>query len=459
MKKFSYLLALCLPVLVFSSCGEVTEINEINGHELVDLGLSVMWATCNVGANSPEQYGDYYAWGETETKSCTYDVDTYKLCDGSYNTMNKYCTDSRYGTVDNKKILELSDDVANVKWGGSWRMPSVAEIDELINNCSWIKTLDYEGTGVPGYIVRSTKNDNSIFLPAAGLRECVSLEYDGSYGQYWSSELDPGSCSNNAYFLSFDLEDWGMGNSSRFHGLSVRPVISQNDDSGGRAYADSIAPVEYDEMDDEITNDDNLDDVNNFVVDLGLSVKWGTCNVGANYPEEYGDYYAWGETETKSCYNWETYKWCNGSYNSITKYCIKNSDGIVDNKTTLELSDDVANVRWAMGNGRMPTKAEFEELYSNCTWTWTTDYEGTGVHGYIVESNMPGCIGNSIFLPAAGSKSDETLSDAGKNGFYWSSSLGSPYSISAECMYFSSSSSYLYSNFRYSGQSVRLVCP
>ena len=105
-------------------------------YQAVDLGLSVKWATMNVGATSPEDYGGYYAWGETEEKS-NYDWETYKWCNGSYNNMTKYCTDGYYGTVDNKRVLDPSDDVAHVKWGGSWRMPTSDEIKELTDECNW----------------------------------------------------------------------------------------------------------------------------------------------------------------------------------------------------------------------------------------------------------------------------------------------------------------------------------
>jgi len=155
-------------------------------------------------------------------------------------------------------------------------------------------------------------------------------------------------------------------------------------------------------------------------VDLGLSVKWATCNVGATKPEEYGEYFAWGETEPKGDYSWSTYKWCNGSSSSLTKYNTDSSCGTVDNKTVLASEDDAAHVNWG-GDWRMPTDAEWTELRTNCTWTWTTQ---NGVNGRLVT----GPNGNSIFLPAAGVRIGTYLSDAGSCGLYWSSSLnaGSP---------------------------------
>ena len=191
-------------------------------HEYVDLGLSVKWATCNVGATKPEEYGDYFAWGETEPKS-TYNWSTYKWCNGSYDTQTKYCTNSNYGTVDNKTVLDLSDDAARANWGGSWRMPTKAEQDELRNNCTWTWTTQ---NGVYGYKVTSKKSgytNKSIFLPAAGYRDDSSLYYAGSSGYYRSSSLytdDP----YDAWGVSFDSDDVYRSSGSRGYGFSVRPV-------------------------------------------------------------------------------------------------------------------------------------------------------------------------------------------------------------------------------------------
>ena len=190
-------------------------------------------------------------------------------------------------------------------------------------------------------------------------------------------------------------------------------------------------------------------------VDLGLpsGIKWATCNVGATTPEEYGDYFAWGETQPKDNYYWDSYKYCNGSYDTMTKYCTYSYYGTVDNKTTLELTDDAAHVNWG-GKWRMPTKAEQDELRSssNCTWTWTTQ---NGVNGYKVTSKKNG---NSIFLPAAGCRSYDNLSGAGSYGFYWSSSLGTSDGYFAYRVSFGSSYVDWYGYNRCNGQSVRAVC-
>ena len=190
-----------------------------NGHEYVDLGLSVKWATCNVGATTPEEYGDYFAWGETEPKAY-YDWSTYKWCNGSYDTQTKYCTNSSYGTVDNKTVLDEADDAAAVHWGGAWRMPTTEEQDELLQQCTWTWTTR---NGVNGYKVTSKTNGNSIFLPAAGYRYGSSLNGAGSYGGFWSSSLSS-DIPSNAYELFFYSDGVYRDNSGRYYGQSVRPV-------------------------------------------------------------------------------------------------------------------------------------------------------------------------------------------------------------------------------------------
>lgn len=192
----------------------------INGHECVDLGLpsGLKWACCNVGAVEPWGYGGYYAWGETEEKSDN-KWDNYKWCKGSYYSMTKYCTDIGHGRVDNKTVLEPDDDVAYVKWGGSWRMPTSDEIKELNDNCTWQWTTL---NGVNGYRVTGP-NGNSIFLPAAGDRYGTDLSGRGSSGDYWSGSLGDGG-SSGAYGLFFGDDYRRCNSSARYIGRSVRPV-------------------------------------------------------------------------------------------------------------------------------------------------------------------------------------------------------------------------------------------
>ena len=190
-------------------------------------------------------------------------------------------------------------------------------------------------------------------------------------------------------------------------------------------------------------------------VDLGLSVKWATMNVGASKAGDYGSHFAWGETTTKDTYNWSTYKYCNGSYNTLKKYNTSSSYGTMDHKTQLELSDDAARANWG-GSWRIPTDAEWTELREQCTWTWTTQ---NGVYGYKVTSKKSGYANNSIFLPAAGWRIGSSFYDAGSYGDYWSSSLNTGTPSIAWGVDFDSSNVGRYSSSRYDGRSVRPVCP
>ena len=213
------------------------------------------------------------------------------------------------------------------------------------------------------------------------------------------------------------------------------------------------------------------------VVDLGLpsGIKWAASNLSESglcaNPWDYGDYYAWGETEPyyssqnpltwksgkTEGYKWPSYKWCKGSYNTLTKYCNKSSygyNGFTDTKTTLEADDDAARTKLG-GKWRMPTDEEWTELRAKCTWTWRSNYNGTGVNGRLIT----GPNGNRIFLPAAGYWFGTSLRDAGSLGYYWSPSLftgGLPqdaYDVlfSSRGVYWSDSGD------RYSGRSVRPV--
>ncbi|MCQ2312341.1 MAG: hypothetical protein MJZ84_02670 [Paludibacteraceae bacterium] len=189
-------------------------------------------------------------------------------------------------------------------------------------------------------------------------------------------------------------------------------------------------------------------------VDLGLSVKWATMNVGATTPEDYGDYFAWGETSPKEVYEWIPYFDLDEDSEETDFFTKYYNDG---GKTTLDLEDDAAHVNWG-GSWRMPTKAEFEELKTSCEWVWQEDYNNTGVNGYLVKSKAEGNT-NSIFLPAAGYY-DDWSHCVGDNGYYWSSSLDEEWSDEAYCRFLSSGVvSWVTTGSRYLGHSVRPVCP
>ena len=183
--------------------------NTINGHEYIDLGLSVKWATCNINANNPWDYGSYFAWGETSKKS-------------SYTKDNsKTYSNSRY---DNGIGGNISTDVASANWGGSWRLPAKKEFQELLNNCTWIWTTFND---VVGFKVKSIKNGRSIFLPAAGYRDGTLLTTAGYLGHYWSST--PGEdYSDRAFCLCFFMDNYKkyyfVHQKERYNGYSIRPV-------------------------------------------------------------------------------------------------------------------------------------------------------------------------------------------------------------------------------------------
>lgn len=424
-------------------------------HESVDLGLSVEWATCNIGANNPEECGDYFAWAETAQQSDNrYTWESYKWSDGgSATTLTKYCTSASYGIVDNKTILAPTHDAATENWGFEWRTPTKAEVDELINNCTWTWTTL---NGMKGYSVISKKNSNSIFLPAAGCFATGAFKSKNELGVYWASSLHEtkSNCAYNAGFNETDIRYDYL--TSRYVGQSVRAIrkkaaasipvtsiiITGSKTEIGVAetlqLSATVAPtnatnktLKWGTSDVSIAKVSsaglvtgvkagivtitaaaqdgsgvcgtytitisNTSNGHEFV-DLGLSVKWATMNVGATAPEGIGNKYAWGETKTKSSYSWDNYKWASlGTYGNhnydLKKY---NSDaewGKTDSKSTLDSADDAATANWG-GKWRMPSCTEQQELLDNCTWTSTTVNK---VKGFTVKSKKNG---NSIFLPS-----------------------------------------------------------
>lgn len=195
-----------------------------NGHEWVDLGLpsGTLWATCNVGASKPEGYGNYYAWGETSTKS-TYNWDTYKYANGTFDKLTKYCNKSDYGNngfTDNLTALQTGDDPAASNWGSGWCTPTKAQCDELLANTTNQWTTQ---NGVKGRKFTSKKNGATLFLPAAGGRWYSEIDYAGSYGYYWSRSLSAGG-PGSAWSLNFNSDGCGVSSNYRGNGFSVRPV-------------------------------------------------------------------------------------------------------------------------------------------------------------------------------------------------------------------------------------------
>lgn len=224
----------------------------------------------------------------------------------------------------------------------------------------------------------------------------VDFLADDNGNAVWSEEVEYGKCATapeNPSKDGFDFVGWYVGG---FEYDFTRPV----------SYNLKITAFWIEHHD---------------FVDLGLpsGTLWATCNVGAKNPWDYGDYFAWGETSTKSDYTWATYK-------LLTKYSLDLSGdniGVTDNLTILLPEDDAATVNWS-SDWRMPTEEEFQELYENCDWEWTSDYNSTSVAGRIVKSRNNS---NSIFLPAAGFCDEEYLPYVDSYGYYWSSSVSTHY--------------------------------
>ncbi len=200
-----------------------------NGHEYVDLGLkddqgrTIYWATCNVGAETPEDYGYYFAWGETigypSEQSHSFCWENYSLCNGTWDTMKKYCDNTSFGTKDGKTKLEIEDDAAHVIWEGAWRMPTYDEMEKLRTDKNLTKTWDNTRKG---YIITSQLTEKSIFLPSAGYRNYSNTYSTTDSGYYWTSTLYRNA--NEAYGLQIGSYSPSVASEYRYFGRSIRAV-------------------------------------------------------------------------------------------------------------------------------------------------------------------------------------------------------------------------------------------
>ena len=392
-----------------------------DGPQYVEMAPGFYWATTNVGADNPWDFGDYFAWGETMPK-----------------------TDYSESTYDYSASFA---DAATAERGDNWHMPTEEEWAALNNtdNFTWKKITNYEGTGVAGYTVTSKVSGyegNQIFLPTAGYYNGTSIPSNSS-GKYWSSTLNT-SNSNKAQCYCWDpsLGLLGVVQQFRYLGASVRPVY---DPYYGHKF-----------------------------VEMGDGLRWATMNVGANSPEEYGDYFAWGETEPKTDYSWATYKHMYPNMTDgkgINKYQADDGqtsamwyyDGTFtgDGKTSFEdyaYEDDAARKNWG-GYWRTPTREEWDNLLdtNKFIWSYTDNYNGTGVSGTVVTSRIPGYVGNQIFFPAAGRSEGTTLSYPGVRGCYWTSEINATYSFCAIYTDIQGSSMSPQQTYRNNGLSVRAV--
>ena len=203
-----------------SQISQIEKSGSYNGHRYVDLGLpsGTLWATCNVGANKPEEYGDYYAWGETNVKS-NYSIKTYKYYDNLNGVVTKYNISPSFGQVDNIMFLSSNDDAATSKWGKGWSIPSRNDWIELQNYCKWTWSKQ---NGIAGYNVCGT-NGNCIFLPAAGYRGSNEARLSGFEARYWSNVLNSGF--ERSWCAFFDSTDINVSACFRGYGCSIRPVL------------------------------------------------------------------------------------------------------------------------------------------------------------------------------------------------------------------------------------------
>ena len=443
------------------------------------------------------------------------------------NMLTKYCPNPAFGYngfVDDKTLLDPDDDVANVQLGDKWRTPTVEEFKELVDNCSWTWG---DHNGVNGSWFTSKINGNSLFFPAVGGFRGTEILGEGLCGGYWSSSFD-NDHPNKAWGMAFNYLNTvgaGWGADPRCWGYSIRPVYgdrlipvesislnrteieidvdepvslsvtilpenatfktvcwSSSDESvatvsstgviTGIASGSAIITAATLTGDKTATCHVTVKEIIPSVpvpeaVDLGLSVKWASFNLGASKPEEYGDYYAWGVIETyysnlgpltwkqgfDKGYSWSDYKWCKESYISLTKYCTDDYFGyshFTDGRTVLEPEDDAAQV--VLGDGwRMPTLAEFSELYHQCSREWISV---NGVEGY----SFTGPNGSSIFLPAAGCISGKIYYDSYGEGDYWTSSLKEDHPCDAYDFYFYVDEiKWDCSDYRNDGRSIRPV--
>lgn len=338
--------------------------------EYVDLGLPSgnLWAKCNLGASSPEAYGDYYAWGEVEPKQ-EYTKSNHKW----YKEGAPSQGFTKYNNEDGKLTLEDEDDAVIQKLGNGWRTPTLADFRELTNQ----KYTTIEKTtlnGVAGYQITSKKNKKSIFIPCAGFKNSEKPQT-----RFISDDEEVAVCMTNlrridnmvynAWTFAFQNDRIGRYGKRRPDGISIRPVKGPG------------VPVPND------------------CVDLGLAsgLLWAKCNLGTTDPTQLGDYYAWGETSTKKKYYSDNYKHfkIDGGI-KVLKYNEK------DGKTVLDLNDDVARANIGAGY-RIPTKEDWEELLEDCKWEAVTttlseiiDPSQTKV---IARWKVTGPSGNSIVLP------------------------------------------------------------
>ena len=339
---------------------------------IIDLGGEMYYSCCNVGASAPWEYGSYYSWGEVNEKDKYY-WDTYQY-GSSYDT----CSDIGHN------IAGTQYDVAHVLWGDKWQIPAKSQLDYLSKKCTaeWLTLNDINGLKYTG------PNGNSIFLPAAGDKSSGVPYNLGSDAYYGSSEIASGQKSTYGYVSYLSLDDnISAYYCSRYKGLSIRPVTEGDGTQPDAAVEAGLCPDEH----------------HPHIIDMGLDVKFSCCNVGASAPWKTGDFFSWGETETKYIFGTDYYQYhSNGTYQNLGS----------DISGT---SYDVAAVKWG-GEWHMPSSTQLKQLNEDCS---KEQFTMKGIDGLLIT----GPSGAKIFLPASG-YSDEGYSQyEGERGYYWSSNM------------------------------------
>ncbi len=338
--------------------------NDSEEYPFVDLGLSVLWAKYNLGAMKESEHGDYLTWNDIHKNPL------FSVCS------TEMCKIDIYNYYKNQEVL-FSTRLSDI------RMPSLQDFNELIRNCRWKKmTVD----GVNGYKITG-KNGNHIFLPISGKKEKnEDVTSINCYGQYLSGSYKNDNRDHYLLLRFRENEFYIYNYNDRLTtARTIRPIIDR----------DCYRPINIGKAPELIAKPK--------FVDLGLSVKWALCNLGAKKPEEFGNYYAWGALTPKT----------ESPYSSISYIKLNNMNITKDNNLTPE--NDV--VTRSLGNGvRLPTRKEIEEFETKCSFTWT---QLNGIWGCYCK----GPNGNSIFLPAAGSFTNGKTEGAIEFVRIWSSTI------------------------------------
>ena len=405
---------------------QTVEMTEDKGVQLWKGGPE--FATVNLGAASPTDYGLFFAWGATTDNTSmglpySWLTTPYYTGDGTTHSWSKYTSGG--------ETLDPADDAASVNWGGEWRTPTVEEYQALTDGKNVIATWteDYDGTGVSGLIFTGAKEgytDKSIFLVAGGVNMNNEVKGDRQGGGYWSATL---AAADTVRSMNFRPQGASVYHHLRYFGCSIRPVKGK------------------------IAVPEDLSDVR--LIDLGLpsGTKWASRDIGAEGEGKSGQFFAFGELEgydyvtyTQRYFFWDTYKWNDGGQTSagINKYYAG------DGKTELDPEDDAAVKLWG-GNWRMPTAVEVQELIDGCTSELTT-IDGQTVRLFTSKTN-----GETILFPVSGDLAKDEVKGRNERGYYWSKTVNEEDTSQAMVLFLGPNAVGCYPAIRFGGRPIRPV--